>query len=50
MVLDQRALHEVLKAKEWIAEIKDKIILGGALGINSSRNPAKSLIRVGNPL
>jgi len=28
MVLGQRALHEILKAKELISEIKDKIVLG----------------------
>ena len=49
MVLDQGALHEVLKAKEWISEIKDRFVLGRALGVNSFRNPAKALIRVSNP-
>jgi hypothetical protein len=35
MVLDQRALHEILKGKEWISEIKDNIVLGRALGFDS---------------
>jgi len=49
MVLDQGTLHEVLKAKKWILEIKNKFVLGRALRVNSFRNPAKALIRVGNP-
>ena len=50
MVLNQRVLHEVLKAKEWISIIKDKVFLGRALGVNFFRNPAKTLMRIGNPL
>jgi hypothetical protein len=50
MVLNQRVLHEVLKAKVWISIIKDKVFFGGALGVNFFRNPAKTLMRIGNPL
>jgi hypothetical protein len=50
MVLNQRVLHEVLKAKEWISIIKDKVFLGGALGVDFFRNPAKTLTRIRNPL
>jgi hypothetical protein len=50
MVLNQRVLHEVLKAKEWISIIKDKVFLGGALGDDFFRNPAKTLMRISNPL
>ena len=50
MVFNYRVLHEVLKAKERIAIIKDEVFLGGALGVDFFRNPAKALTRIGNPL
>jgi len=50
MVVDQRALHEVLKTKEWISVIKNKIVLGRALWVNLFRNPMKAMTRIGNQL
>jgi hypothetical protein len=50
MVLDKRVLHKVLKAKERISVIKDNIVLGRAFRFDFFRNPAKTLIRIGNPL
>jgi hypothetical protein len=50
VVLHKRALHEVLKAKERVSVIKNNVVLDRALRINSFRNPAKTLMRIRNPL